>query len=80
MKFKQGHAVGSSKNGAARGAARPSSFVPIPPSFQKVEFDPELIRQRLEVSSYLHKGVKLVFEDEAQKDRVVFQREGSPTT
>ena len=26
---------------------------------------PTPIRQRLEVSSYLHKGVKIVFEDEA---------------
>ena len=41
--------------------------------FPKVEFDAELIRQRLEVSSYLHKGVKIVFEDEASKDRVVYQ-------
>ena len=47
---------------------RPDSTI-----FPKVEFDPELIRQRLEVSSYLHKGVKIVFEDEASKERVVYQ-------
>ena len=47
---------------------RPDSTI-----FPKVEFDAELIRQRLEVSSYLHKGVKIVFEDEAGKERVVFQ-------
>jgi DNA gyrase subunit B len=74
MKFKQGHAVGSlSKNGAARGSGTAVFFRPDSTIFPKVEFDPELIRQRLEVSSYLHKGVKLVFEDEAQKERVVFQ-------
>jgi DNA gyrase subunit B len=74
MKFKQGHVVGSLiKNGAARGTGTAVFFRPDSTIFPKVEFDPELIRQRLEVSSYLHKGVKLVFEDEAQKDRVVFQ-------
>jgi DNA gyrase subunit B len=74
MKFKQGHVVGSLiKNGAARGTGTAVFFRPDSTIFPKVEFDPELIRQRLEVSSYLPKGVKLVFEDEAQKDRVVFQ-------
>jgi len=74
MKFKQGQVVGSlSKSGAARGTGTTVFFRPDSTIFPKVEFDPELIRQRLEVSSYLHKGVKLVFEDEAQKDRVVFQ-------
>ena len=47
---------------------RPDSTI-----FPKVEFDAELIRQRLEVSSYLHKGVKIVFEDEATNERVVYQ-------
>ena len=74
MKFRQGQVVGSlSKSGAARGTGTTVFFRPDSTIFPKVEFDPELIRQRLEVSSYLHKGVKLVFEDEAQKDRVVFQ-------
>src|SRR5215207_3827638 len=74
MKFKQGHVVGSlSKNGAARGTGTTVFFRPDSTIFPKVEFDPELIRERLEVSSYLHKGVKIVFEDEASKERVVYQ-------
>ena len=74
MKFKQGHVVGSlSKSGAARGTGTSVFFRPDTTIFPKVEFDPELIRQRLEVSSYLHKGVKIVFEDEASTERVVFQ-------
>ena len=74
MKFKQGHVVGSlSKSGAARGTGTTVFFRPDTTIFPKVEFDPELIRQRLEVSSYLHKGVKIVFEDEASNERVVFQ-------
>src|SRR4030095_3865122 len=64
MKFRQGQASGSvSKTGAARGTGTTVFFRPDSTIFPKVEFDPELIRQRMEVSSYLHKGVKLVFED-----------------
>jgi DNA gyrase subunit B/topoisomerase-4 subunit B len=74
MKFKQGQAVGGlSKSGAARGSGTTVFFRPDSTIFPKVEFDAELIRQRLEVSSYLHKGVKIVFEDEAGKERVVYQ-------
>jgi DNA gyrase subunit B/topoisomerase-4 subunit B len=74
MKFKQGKAVsGLSKSGAARGTGTTVFFRPDSTIFPKVEFDAELIRQRLEVSSYLHKGVKIVFENEAANERVVFQ-------
>jgi DNA gyrase subunit B/topoisomerase-4 subunit B len=74
MKFKQGQAVGGlSKSGAARGSGTTVFFRPDSTIFPKVEFDAELIRQRLEVSSYLHKGVKIVFEDEGSKERVVYQ-------
>jgi DNA gyrase subunit B/topoisomerase-4 subunit B len=74
MKFKQGKATGAlSKAGAARGTGTTVFFRPDSTIFPKVEFDAELIRQRLEVSSYLHKGVKIVFEDEASSERVVYQ-------
>jgi DNA gyrase subunit B/topoisomerase-4 subunit B len=74
MKFKQGKAIGAlAKSGAARGTGTTVFFRPDSTIFPKVEFDAELIRQRLEVSSYLHKGVKIVFEDEATHERVVYQ-------
>src|SRR5687768_15819650 len=74
MKFKQGHATGPlTKTGPARGSGTTIFFRPDSTIFPKVEFDPDLIRQRLEVSSYLHKGVKIVFEDETRGERVVFQ-------
>jgi DNA gyrase subunit B/topoisomerase-4 subunit B len=41
--------------------------------FPKVEFDPEIIKQRLEVASYLHQGVKLVFDDETSGQKHAFQ-------
>jgi len=74
MRFKQGHMVGSLKKlGPARGTGTTVFFRPDSTVFPKVEFDAEVIKHRLEVSSYLHKGVKLVFEDETTGDKRVFQ-------
>jgi DNA gyrase subunit B len=74
MTFRQGRPAGNlTKAGAARGTGTTVFFRPDPTIFPKVEFDPEIIRQRLEVSSYLHKGVKIVFEDEGRGERIVFQ-------
>ncbi len=74
MRFKQGHATGPlKKTGPARGTGTTVFFRPDTTIFPKVEFDAELIRQRLEISSYLHKGVRIVFEDEAAGTKQVFQ-------
>ena len=74
MRFKQGHVAGSLKKvGAARGTGTTVFFRPDSTVFPKVEFDPDIIKQRLEVASYLHKGVKLVFENEAADEKQVFQ-------
>ena len=74
MRFKQGHPVGAlKKNGPARGSGTTVFFRPDTTIFPKVEFDPDVIKQRLEVSSYLHKGVKIVFDDESKHEKLVFQ-------
>jgi DNA gyrase subunit B len=74
MRFKQGHPVGAlKKNGPARGSGTTVFFRPDTTIFPKVEFDPDVIKQRLEVSSYLHKGVKIVFEDGTKNEKHVFQ-------
>ena len=74
IRFKQGQPVGGVKrNGAARGSGTTVFFRPDATIFPKVEFDAETIKQRLEVSSYLHKGVKIVFEDETKDEKQVFQ-------
>jgi DNA gyrase subunit B/topoisomerase-4 subunit B len=74
IRFKQGHPVGAVKrNGAARGSGTTVFFRPDATIFPKVEFDADTIKQRLEVSSYLHKGVKIVFEDETKGEKQVFQ-------
>src|SRR6516225_907070 len=74
IKFKQGHPVGTvKKTGPARGTGTTVFFRPDATIFTKVEFDPLVIKERLEVSSYLHKGVKIAFEDEGTGEKVVFQ-------
>jgi DNA gyrase subunit B/topoisomerase-4 subunit B len=74
MRFKQGQPVGSvRKVGPARGSGTTVFFRPDSTIFPKIEFDAEVIAQRLEVSSYLHKGVKIVFEDESKGEKQTFQ-------
>src|SRR5262245_16161060 len=74
QRFKQGHPVGAVKKlGPARGTGTTVFFRPDTTIFPKVEFDADLIKQRLEVSSYLHKGVKVGFENEATGEKVVYQ-------
>jgi DNA gyrase subunit B/topoisomerase-4 subunit B len=74
MRFRQGKPVGPLKKlGAARGSGTTVYFHPDPAIFPRVEFDPAIIADRLEVASYLHKGLKVVFEDETAKARRVFE-------
>jgi len=74
MKFKQGKPVAPlRKIGSARGSGTTVYFHPDAAIFPKIEFDPAIIRERLEVASYLHKGVKVLFEDETSKTRAVFE-------
>jgi DNA gyrase subunit B len=73
MVFKRGKPVGPVKKvGPARGTGTAVYFRPDPTIFPKVEFDPALIRERLEVISYLHDGVRVTFENEATGAREVF--------
>ncbi|HOG29114.1 MAG TPA: DNA topoisomerase IV subunit B [Vicinamibacterales bacterium] len=76
QRFKQGVAQGPPKKlGPARGTGTTVFFRPDATIFPKVEFDAAVIRERLEVASYLHKGVKVVFEDEGARTREVFQHD-----
>src|SRR3954453_19366549 len=74
MGFRQGKPTGPIKKlGPARGSGTTVYFHPDASIFPKIEFDPAIIRERLEVASYLHKGLKVVFEDETSKTRTVFE-------
>ena len=65
QRYKQGVPQGDVKKlGPARGTGTTVFFRPDPTIFPKVQFDVATIRERLEVASYLHKGLKIVFENE----------------
>jgi len=54
--------------GKTRGTGTTITFTPDAEIFGvKAKFDPELIRDRLEAKSYLHRGMVVVFRDETQK-------------
>ena len=59
--------------GSARGTGTTVFFRPDPQIFPKTEFDPAAIAERLEVVSYLHKGVRVAFDDEVRGEKRVFQ-------
>jgi DNA gyrase subunit B/topoisomerase-4 subunit B len=76
MAFKRGKPTGPlKKTGPARGTGTTVYFHPDSTIFPKVEFDAAVIRERLEVISYIHKGVKVTFESEADGTKAVFHHE-----
>jgi DNA gyrase subunit B/topoisomerase-4 subunit B len=80
QKYRLGTPVGPVKKiGPARGTGTTVFFHPDPTIFPKTEFDAAVIRERIEIASYLHRGLKIVFENEApeagQPGREVFQHD-----
>jgi DNA gyrase subunit B/topoisomerase-4 subunit B len=76
QRFRQGHPASAVRRiGAARGTGTSVFFRPDPTIFPKVEFDADVIRQRLEVVSFLHKGVHVTFDDEVARERATFEHQ-----
>ncbi|MCA9597520.1 MAG: type IIA DNA topoisomerase subunit B [Myxococcales bacterium] len=74
MEFRSGKVVGKLKKlGKARGSGTTVFFRPDPEIFPKTEFSADVIRERLEVASYIHKGLKVSFTDETTGDKTTFQ-------
>jgi DNA gyrase subunit B len=74
QRFKQGQPLGPPRKvGPARGSGTKIFFRPDPAIFPKVELDAAVIAERLDVASYLHKGLKITFENEAEKTRATFE-------
>ena len=73
MKFRQGKPSGKLvRTGAARGTGTTVFFRPDPTVFPKTEFSNELIRERLEIASYIHRGLKITFIDEAHNLKTAY--------
>ncbi|GIW75763.1 MAG: DNA topoisomerase (ATP-hydrolyzing) [Phycisphaerae bacterium] len=76
MEFKQGKPVSPLKKlGPSRGTGTTIFFHPDPQIFPRTEFNPQTIRERLEVASYIHKGLKVTWVDEVNNKKEVFHHE-----
>jgi DNA gyrase subunit B len=58
--------------GAARGSGTTVFFRPDPTIFPRTDFNPDTIRERLEIASYLHRGLKVRFIDETRGEKHEF--------
>jgi len=77
MEFRGGKTQGKlEKVGPARGSGTQIWFRPDPTIFPKIEFSGEQIRERLEIASYLHRGLKVHFHDEVHNTKHDFFQEG----
>ena len=61
---------------SARGTGTSIFFRPDPEIFESVEFDPNWIREQLEVKTYLNRDLKIVFSDETSGERHELHHEG----
>ncbi len=76
LEFRAGKPVGKLKKlRNVRGSGTTVYFHPDPTIFPKIDFSADLIRERLEITSYLHKGLKVSFTDESKGEHVTFQHE-----
>jgi DNA gyrase subunit B/topoisomerase-4 subunit B len=76
MSFKRGKPTGPlRKAGPARGTGTTVHFRPDSTIFPRVEFDAAVIRERLETASYIHKGVRITFDNQVEDSKVVFEHQ-----
>jgi DNA gyrase subunit B len=78
IEFSAGVVVSKLKKlGPAKGSGTTVFFRPDPTIFPKIDFNADTIRDRLEIASYLHRGVKVNFNDEsAGKKETFFHQDG----
>ena len=61
--------------GTVRGSGTSITFSPDPTIFPRTGFNAETIRQRLEIASFLHRGVKVNFIDDVNKKKETYFHE-----
>lgn len=73
MEFKVGKPVSKlQKLGATKAHGTSVFFKPDPTIFPKIEFSADTIRERLEIASFLHRGLKVRFNDEHGGEKYEF--------
>lgn len=73
MAFSQGKVTKPLKKvGEARGSGTHVTFHPDPTVFPRTTFNPETLKARCEVVGFLHRGVKVTFDDQTGGGKTVF--------
>jgi DNA gyrase subunit B/topoisomerase-4 subunit B len=76
QRFQQGVPQGPPKKlGPARGTGTSVWFRPDATIFPRIEFDAEVIAARLEVASYLHRGLKITFDNQVAGQKASYAHE-----
>jgi DNA gyrase subunit B/topoisomerase-4 subunit B len=77
QKYRRGKPAGPVEEGEpVRGTGTTVTFTPDPDIFRDQTYDAALIRERLEVKSYLNKGLVIQFADQKAKETVEFRHDG----
>jgi len=77
QRYRRGKPQGPVERGEpARGTGTTVTFSPDPEIFQDLSYDSALIAERLEVKSYLNKGLVIQFVDQKNKTSVEFRHDG----
>lgn len=77
MEFSKGHAKSKLQKlkGSVRGTGTTITFSPDPTIFPRTDFNSDTIRQRLEIASFIHRGIKVNFVDDVNKTKESFFHE-----
>jgi DNA gyrase subunit B len=77
QKYRRGKPQGDIEQGEpSRGTGTTVTFIPDPEIFQALDYDPVLIAERLDVKTYLNKGLVIQFVDQKNKTSVEFRHDG----
>ena len=77
QRYRRGKPLGPVEPGEpARGTGTTVTFTPDPEIFRDAAYDPKLIAERLEVKTYLNKGLVIQFVDQKEKTSLEFRHEG----
>jgi DNA gyrase subunit B len=77
QRYRRGKPLGDIERGEpSRGTGTTVTFTPDPEIFQLLDYDTALIAERLEVKTYLNKGLVIQFVDQKNKTNVEFRHDG----
>ena len=77
QRYRRGKPLGGIEEGEpSRGTGTTVTFTADPDIFQALEYDTALIAERLEVKTYLNKGLVIQFVDQKNKTNVEFRHDG----